>query len=346
MSNAKGISRISLGGARLELHPRTLRVGAALVLLLLVGTLAQLASGTIRIPLPDILLTLLGESSSNRNNLVVWELRAPRAVTGIAVGLALGAAGSVFQSVSRNALGSPDIIGFTRGAAAGAVVQIVFFNAGPVATAVSAVLAGLLTALVVYVLARRGRTTGGSRLILVGIGVGAFLAAMNTLLLARADIDLATKARVWLSGSLNARTWDDAAPVVIAVVLLLPLLAYYSRNLDILEMGDDQALQLGINPEKVRRVVLVAGTVLTAASVSAAGPIAFVALAAPHITSDLVRHARVHVVTSALMGAVLLVGADLLAIYISVRLATPVGLVTGTLGGAYLLWILTRSRNV
>ncbi|MGO1320649.1 MAG: iron chelate uptake ABC transporter family permease subunit, partial [Galactobacter sp.] len=203
-----------------------------------------------------------------------------------------------------------------------------------------------VTAALVYALARHKGKTGGYRLVLVGIGVSSFVGALNTLMLAKGDLDLATKARVWLSGSLNARTWDDATVVWVAVLIAVPALIVCARLLNVMEMGDDQAHQLGVRPERVRQVTMLAGVVLTAAAVAAAGPIAFVALAAPQLAARFTRAARVQVVLSGLTGAALLVAADLLSILLPVRLAMPVGLTTGLLGGLYLMWLLTRTKTV
>ena len=340
-----GAIRIGMGRARVGTDKRTLLLGAVLSGVGVVLATWSVASGTIDFSLKELLNALLlrGETTTE---LVVWSIRLPRAVAAIAVGMALGAAGCVFQSVSRNALGSPDIIGFTTGAATGAVMQIVRFNAGAVATALAAVAAGVLTALVVYLLSRNRGTTGGYRLVLVGIGVSAMLSAVNTLLLAWGELDLAVKARIWLSGSLNAREWMDVIPAVIGLMVCLPVLIGLSRELNILEMGDDQAKQLGVNTERTRLITMIAGVALTSVAVAAAGPIVFIALAAPQIVRRLTGTARVQVISSALFGAVLLLAADMTSRNLPTNFAVPVGLTTGVLGGVYLLWILTRQRAV
>lgn len=343
---ARRALRVELGGVRLGVERRTLMVGSALAAVILAAAAASLMSGSVALSVSQVLDALTGHADAEKTARVLWQIRVPRVATAVAVGMALGAAGCVFQSVSRNALGSPDIIGFTTGSATGAVVQIVLIGAGPAATTGAAVVTGLLTAAAVYALARKDGVSGGYRLVLVGIGVSAFVGAVNTLVMARGDLDLATQARVWLSGSLNARTWDDAWPPLLAVVVVLPVLVAMSRRLDILEMGDDQAGQLGLRAERIRLTVMFLGVTLTAAAVAGAGPIAFVALAAPQIAARLTRAARVQVISSALMGAALLLCADLLSVHLPVSAALPVGLVTGALGGVYLLWILTRSRSV
>lgn len=337
--------RVALGRVQVFVEKRTALLALALCLAAAALAVYSVASGTINYSLAEVAsaLALRGE---DKTELVIWSIRLPRAVAAIAVGMALGAAGSVFQSISRNALGSPDVIGFTTGAATGAVLQIVLYNKGATATALSAVAFGVVTAVIVYLLSRNRGSTGGYRLVLIGIGVSAMLSALNTLLLAWGDLDLAVKARIWLSGSLNAREWNDVYPALIALAICLPMLIYYSRPLNILEMGDDQAKQLGVNTERLRLIVMILGVLLTSVAVAAAGPIAFIALAAPQIVSRITGAARVQVICSGLFGAVLLLAADMISRNLPTSYAVPVGLTTGVIGGFYLLWILTRQKAV
>ncbi|MFJ4029017.1 FecCD family ABC transporter permease [Paenarthrobacter sp. NPDC089989] len=327
-------------------HPRTVMVVAALLVLVLVLGIVSMGTGTIRLSFGEVVGTLLGQNQNAGITKVVTGIRLPRLVTAVFVGASLGMAGAVFQSISRNALGSPDIIGFTTGSATGAVLQIVVFNAGAAATAVAAVLGGLVTAAVVYLLSIKGGVTGGYRLVLIGIGVGSILGALNTLLLAKGSLELAQSAFLWLSGSLNARSWDQALPVGVGFLVLAPVIMGYGRNLNLMELGDDSARQLGVRVERSRLMLMGAAVALTALATAAAGPIAFIALAAPQLVLRLTRASRVPLLSGAVMGAALLVGSDLLTIYLPVRAAIPIGLMTGLVGGAYLLWLLTRSRQL
>ena len=337
--------RFALGPMRLSLSASTAIVVAVAVLLLLVTGCAVLMIGTVRLSVGDVVGALVGGGPGKAER-VVWGIRLPRLLTAICVGAALGASGCVFQSVSRNALGSPDVIGFTTGAATGATAQIVLIGKGGLATSLAAVGAGLATAIAVYLLARQRGRTGGYRLVLIGIGVSGMLSAMTSILLARSDLDLASRAQVWLAGSLAARTWEHAGIGAIGVVVLVPVLAVFARRLSVMEMGDDQAEGLGVATERTRLVVMLVGVVLAASAVAAAGPIAFVALAAPQITRRLTGVAGVQVLASALVGSLLLVVADLVSVNLPSRLAVPVGLVTGVIGGLYLLWVLSAKEDV
>lgn len=337
---------MQLGPVVLRFRRRTAVVGTVLTAAAFLLGIAAMQTGTITLAFADVVAGVFGLSGDPKTARVVQQIRLPRTVTALGVGACLGAAGATFQSISRNTLGSPDIIGFTTGAATGAVAQIVLFNAGPGATALAAIAGGLLAAAAVYLLSWNGGVTGGYRLVLVGIGVGAMLGAVNTILLAKGDSALAASAHLWLSGSLAARTWGHAGPVIIAVVLLLPVLLAFARNLNQLEMGDDAARALGVRVERTRLLSMAAAVGLTAVATAAAGPIAFVALAAPQLATRLTRSPGVPIGTGALMGAVLMVGSDLLSQHLPIRAAVPIGLMTGLVGGIYLLWLLTRSKHI
>lgn len=322
---------------------RRITVLSIICLLLIVLCLLALGTGTITLSPNEVLTAIFGQGEA-KELLVIQKIRAPRVLTALGVGAALGAAGACFQSISRNPLGSPDIIGFTTGAATGAVAQIVLFNAGAWATGLAAMISGLLTAAVVYVLSYSRRTTGGQRLVIVGIGVGAMLGAVNTLLLSKGDADLAAQANLWLSGSLGGRSWADALMVGVALVVLLPLLMLHARSLTLLEMGDDTARALGIGAEAVRRITIFAAVCLTAAATAAAGPIAFVALAAGQIIRQLIGNRIVPIAAAALTGALLLIACDVITQHLPLQAQVPIGLATSLAGGLYLLWLLTRSR--
>ena len=335
-----------MNALRIPAAPRTVVVGIVLLATTaLLGVLAM-QTGTISFSFPEVMAAVFGLSDNPQAGMVIHRIRLPRTVTAIGVGLCLGAAGATFQSISRNALGSPDIIGFTTGAATGAVAQIILFNAGPAATALAAIAGGLLAAAVVYALSVRGGVSGGYRLILVGIGIGAMLGAVNTLLLLKGNEDLALQAQMWLSGSLAARTWEHAVPVAAAVVLLLPVLLVQGRSLGLLEMGDDVARALGVRVEASRLTSMAAAVGLTAVATAAVGPIAFVALAAPQLAARLTRSVQVPLGTGALMGAALMVACDLLTQRLPMTVHVPIGLMTGLVGGCYLLWLVTRSRSI
>lgn len=337
---------LRVGKFAVIVHPRvlaaTLLIAGCAVFLALVA----MTIGTMNISVGEVFsIVFLGEDRGTHST-IVRNIRLPRIVAGLCAGAALGASGAIFQSVSRNALGSPDVIGFTTGAATGAIVQIVLFQADALYVALGAVVGGLGTAFIVYVLARKGGVTGGYRLILTGIGVGAVLSAVNSLLMVMGDLDQAISANVWLSGSLDARKWDHAVPALIGVLVLLPCAVALAKRAAMLEMGDDIAAQLGINVERTRIGLVTVAVLLAGVAVGATGPIAFVALAAPQVARRVTRTQGLGILGAASMGAVLLVLADVTTQLLPTAATIPIGRMTGIIGGIYLIWLLVRSRQV
>jgi iron complex transport system permease protein len=322
---------------RVPLTAAALTAAAAALLVVSVGT------GDYPIAPADVVATLLGQGD-RATEFVVQTLRLPRALTALLAGAALGAAGAIFQSISRNPLGSPDIIGFTAGSAAAAVFVITVIGGGTAAVAAGAIAGGLLTALLVYGLAFRDGVQG-YRLVLVGIGIGATLEAVTGYLLTRGRIEDVQAASVWLTGSLNGRGWEHVWPTAIALALLLPATALLQRELKLIEMGDDTARALGVPVERSRLVVLVVGVLLTAVATAACGPVAFVALAAPQIARRLTAATGPGVMSAALMGAVLLLAGDVAAQRLFPATPLPVGVMTGAVGGLYLVWLLASEAR-
>jgi iron complex transport system permease protein len=330
----------------LRWRPRVALLCAAASCVCLVLALLLLGTGTLAFTPGEVLSALIGRGDNPMAERVILGLRLPRVLTALFVGASLGMAGAIFQSIARNPLGSPDIIGFTTGAATGAIVQIVLFDAGPLAVSLAAVASGMATAAAVFLLALKGHATGGNRLVLVGIGVGATLTGVNTVLLVVGDLDRAVSAQVWLAGSLTARTWSHAAPAAAALVLIVPIALGYGTRLSLLEMGDDTASQLGVPVERTRLAMVTTAVALTATATAAAGPIAFVALAAPQLAKRLGRSPEVPLLAAAAIGAALLLLADLISRRFPFNLDMPIGLTTGLVGGLYLLGLLAGSRKV
>ena len=228
----------------------------------------------------QVIDTLLG--GGTRSSRIFVPLRAARIVAALLVGAALGLSGAIFQVISGNTLGSPDIIGFTNGAATGALLQIIVFNSGPVEIAAGAVIGGLATSLLVWLMTRH---TGlrGFRLVLVGIGVGSTLAALNSLLVVRASLTQAQTAASWLAGSLNDIVWERSFTLMIAMALVVPALLLVARPLGAIRFGDNVAAGLGVSVNRYRVAALFIGVLLVSLATATTGPVAFVALAAPHI---------------------------------------------------------------
>ncbi|MBD8518045.1 FecCD family ABC transporter permease [Plantibacter sp. CFBP 8804] len=333
-----GRRTVRIGRVSWVVHRRELIVVGALVAVVVgVGAFA-LTQGEYRIPLDKLLAAFTGTGSESVLRIVL-EWRLPRVVIAVVGGVALGLSGAIFQSITRNPLGSPDIIGFNSGAFTGALIVTLVVGGNYAAMVSGALIGGLATALVVYLLAW-SRGVQGFRLIVIGIAISAVLNAFNDYLQLRADLNAAIAAASWGMGSLADLGWQDVVPVTIAVAVLVPLLALMSRRLGMLEFGDDIASALGIPVERTRLLLLVIGVALTATVTAVAGPIIFVALAAPQLARRLTRSAGITLVPSAAMGAALLLVSDVVAQRIIAPAALPVGAVTVTLGGIYLIALL------
>lgn len=327
------------GGRTVVLHLPGAVVAVCALVLALAASLVALATGPYPLS-PSALVEVLGGGGDATARFIVVDQRLARAVAAIVVGGALGASGAVFQSLSRNPLGSPDVVGFTRGAATGGLVAIIVLGGvGPVVTVAGAVTGGAATAAVVVALSVR-RGAGGERLVLAGIAVGQMLAAVNDYLLTVAEVESAEAARAWQYGSLNGVTWQSVGPVLVVLTVLLPVGLVLCAPARVLEMGDDAAAGLGVRPRALRVGMIAYGVLLSAVSVAVAGPIGFLALAAPQVARRLSGATGLQLLPSACVGAALLAAADLAAGRALSPFQIPVGLVSSALGGLYLAWLV------
>ncbi|MEC3976617.1 FecCD family ABC transporter permease [Amycolatopsis sp. H20-H5] len=323
-----------------RLDSRTAITVLGLALAVFAAGAVSMTSGDYPLSVGEVVKTLFGFGDAG-TEFIVTTLRLPRLLTALLVGGALAVSGAILQSLTNNSLGSPDIVGFTEGSATGALLVIVIFHGGMLEVAAGALAAGLVTALVVALLAFKGGVQG-FRLILIGIGTSAMLVAANSYLITRASVQDAYAAQAWLVGGLNGRGWEHVVPVAIALIVLLPLGFYYGTRLSLLEMGDDSAKGLGVPVERSRLVLIGVSVGLCAVATAAAGPIAFVALAAPQLAKRLTRSSGPGLTASALMGALLLVVSDLATQRLFPEEQLPVGVATGAIGGIYLIWLLSH----
>lgn len=327
----------------LLVHPRSVAIGAWLVLVAAGASLASLSVGDFPVTPLDVARTLLGNGSP-ATDYVIFQLRLPRLLTALAAGAAFGASGAIFQSLTRNPLGSPDIIGFSAGAGTGALVTLLVIGAGLSRAGLGAIVGCAASATVVYLLAYR-RGTHGYRLVIIGVGVQAMLTAANYYLLMRANVYDAQSAAWWLVGSLNARDIDHVLLVGAPLLFLLPAALALNRRGRMLEMGDESARALGVAVEPSRLALIATGVGLAGTATAAVGPVAFVALAAPQLARRLTRATGPGMLPAALMGAVLLVVSDFIAQHLLGSSQLPVGVVTSSLGGLYLVWLLGWARQ-
>ncbi|MEU8320064.1 iron chelate uptake ABC transporter family permease subunit [Nonomuraea sp. NPDC048881] len=342
---------LRLGALSWRLRPRAVAVGVTGLALLVVLMALNMRIGDLPMSLAEVLQGTFDVNSPA--HFVIMELRLPRALTGALVGAALALSGAIIQSIARNPLASPEILGVTTGASVTVVAGVV--ASGSVYGGTSGLLAdlgipalallgGLLGASVVYGLAWR-RGLDGYRLVLVGIGVAAVFTNVKFWLLTVGDVNDTGRAMVWISGSLNGRGWEHVVPVALALAVLVPATLLGTRSLDALRFGDDVVTALGVRVNAARALLILAAVLLAAVATASAGPIAFVALAAPQIALRLTRSARPPLLCSAVTGAVLTAGADLIARTVFSPIELPVGIVTAVLGAPYLIHLIWRARK-
>ncbi|MFT3799110.1 FecCD family ABC transporter permease [Microbacterium sp.] len=324
---------------------RQAAVAATCLAVAVAAAVVAITLGDYPLTLAQVLSALTG-GGEDFHRMIVLEWRLPVAVAAVLFGGLLGIGGAIFQSLTRNPLGSPDVIGFDAGSYTAVVVAILVFGArGYWTLASAALIGGLATAFVVYLLAYR-RGVQGFRLIIIGIGVSAMLGSINSYLITRADLDDAMTVGFWGAGSIGRVSWGSMGPSLLVGALIVAAAAALSPALRRLELGDDAATNLGTRPTPARLGLMVVGVATTALVTAAAGPIGFIALAAPQLARRLTRSPGVSLLASATMGAVVLCLAHLLSLLIAqVFRAIPVGLITVCLGGLYLIWLLIREAR-
>lgn len=342
---------VRVGPISARLDARAIAVSWVMLAAIAVVFCWTVSVGDFPVPIRDVVRTLLGGGTAD-SQFIVRELRLPRALVGLMVGAAFGLSGAILQTLARNPLASPDIIGVTQGAALAAVGVIVLGGSGDLLAGVAglgvplaALLGGLGAAALVYLLSFR-RGILGYRLVLIGIGVGATMTAGLQYLLTRATIYEAARATVWLTGSLNGRGWEHVRPVFVGLVVLVPVSLVLGRQLRLLQMGDDAARGLGATVERSRIALIVCAVGLASLATASAGPVAFVAFIAPVVARRLVGSGHLALVPSMLMGALLVLASDLLARRALAPTELPVGIVTSIIGAPYLLWLLWRANRI
>ncbi|GGS07692.1 iron ABC transporter [Streptomyces aureoverticillatus] len=307
----------------------------------------SISVGDFPIGLPQVIATLFGRGEQV-DQFIIMDLRMPRALAGLVVGIALGVSGAITQSIARNPLASPDVLGITGGASAVAVFLVTVSGGasaaviGSVGLSAAALAGGLGTGLLVYFLAWR-RGIDGFRLILIGISVSAVMEAITTWLLTSADIRDVARAQAWLVGSLEDRSWDEVGSAGWCTLALLVVVACVAFQFKPMHFGDEVAAGLGVRYQMVRAVLLLCAVLLAGVAVSAAGPVPFVALVAPQVAMRLARCPTPPLAASGMVGALLLIGSDLVA-RTALPITLPVGVVTAAIGGPFLVYLLVRAN--
>ncbi|MEU8625298.1 iron chelate uptake ABC transporter family permease subunit [Streptomyces sp. NPDC048669] len=338
-----GYSVIRIGArGRFLLHRRAAVAATVLVAVLAVVCVAYLCVGESFVAPGEVLKVVLGRPSADE--LVVGTLRLPRMVVGLLVGLAFGVAGALIQTVARNPLASPDIIGISQGASALTVGAMTFGVTSYTVLPYLSVIGGVAAAALVYLFAWRGGLHA-TRFVLIGIGFAIALRSVTTLFLTKGDYLVAQQAQIWMTGSLNGRGYDEAAPIGLTLLVLLPAMLWAARAQRTVTMDDDTATALGVRLGRVRLGLVALGVILASVATGTAGPVDFVALLAPQIARRMTRTAQIPLLCSALLGAVIVVFADLLARRLFSPTELPVGVLTAAVGAPYLIWLIIRGHG-
>ncbi|HWJ63976.1 MAG TPA: iron chelate uptake ABC transporter family permease subunit [Acidimicrobiales bacterium] len=340
-----GLLTVRLWGISWRTSVRAVGVSLVLAAVVVVGMAWSVSVGDFPIPIGDVVKEISGIGGTTDSDFIIHTLRLPRVLTGILVGFAFGVSGQIFQRMVRNPLASPDILGLSSGAALGAVFSIVILESGTISATGAALIGSVCTVIAIYLLAIK-QGISSYRLVLVGIGITALLDAGVEYLLTRAELNDAHRATVWLTGSLNGRGWEFVRPLTLALAILVPVAMACTRNLRVLELGDDTASALGVSLRRSKLGLTLSGAGLAAAATAAAGPVGFVALVAPQIARRLVGERAVGIVPAGLVGAAVMVFADLIARRVFSPTELPVGVITAVVGAPYLLWLLARANKI
>ncbi|MBM6616631.1 FecCD family ABC transporter permease [Bacillus suaedaesalsae] len=293
-------------------------------------------------PVLDVIRVLLGEQVKGAS-FAVGTIRFPRMIAGVFAGFAFGVVGHVFQTILRNPLANPNVIGITAGSSAAAVFCIIVLQASNMIVSIASIIGGLATVVVIFLLSK-GTSFSIGRLILIGIGIQAMLnAIISYLLLIGRQHDIPTAMR-WLTGSLNGAKMENLYPLIITVLILAPLVIALGKRLDMLELGEQAATSLGVNTNKTRLILIISSVLIIALATATTGPIAFVAFLSGPIAKRLVGVGFSSIIPAGLVGIILVLGADLIGQFAFVA-RYPVGVITGILGAPYLIYLLIRMNR-
>lgn len=328
------------GPVKLRLDVKSLCVTAIFLVAVIALALFSLMVGTYKLSIAEVFSALFGfgEITSFKRTVVI-DWRLPRVLAAIVFGAGLAVSGAIFQSITRNPLGSPDILGFSSGSYTGAlVVMLVFKSMSFTPIAIGALIGGFATAFLIYLFAfRKGMQS--FRLIIAGIAISTILGSINSMLLLQSKAEVALTAGAWGVGSLNGVDWLHVLPGIILVLVMILLALIMNRPLREMELGKDVAKSHGVHFDLTQLFLIVVGVSLTAAATAIMGPVTFVALAAPQIALRFTNTAESLAPTAA-VGAFILLSADILAQRAIPGMILPVGVLTLSLGGLYLVWLL------
>ena len=316
---------------------------------LLAALLLSMAIGSVFVPPTELWRVLTGAASNETSRTILLDIRLPRTMLIALVGAALGGSGAAYQGLFRNPLADPYLIGVASGAGLGAVLAMSvnwpYTALGLLAIPLAAFIASLLTVYIVYLLSNIGGTVPTTSLILAGVAVSSFAVSLTSFLMLRSTGEV-RRALGWLLGGVSLVGWDVTLTLIPYLAIGLTVLLLNGYSLNVMQFGDDQAAQMGLNVRRAKFIIIVAASLVTAAAVSFAGIIGFVGLVVPHIVRIWwgVDYRRL-IPLSIIGGATVLLFADLLARIVMAPQELPVGIVTALAGAPFFLWVLRHSKN-
>ena len=319
------------------------------LLVLLIMLILSMAIGSVFIPPLEVWRVLTGTASNETFRTILLDIRLPRTALIALVGAALAGSGATYQGLFRNPLADPYLIGVASGAGLGAIaamsIQWPYTALGLLTVPLAAFLCSLLTVYLVYTFARIGRTVPTANLILAGVAVSSFALSINSFLMLRSTGEV-RRALSWLLGGVSLVGWNVTLALIPYLVVGMTMLVLTGYSLNLLQFGDDQATQMGLNVRRARIIIIVAASLVTAAAVSFAGIIGFVGLVVPHIVRIWwgVDYRRL-IPLSILGGASFLLIADVLSRIVLAPEELPVGIVTALAGAPFFLWVLRGAKN-
>ena len=341
MKNQSSEFKFIMAGMR-KRRQRWILVTSILLLLTCIFCCAMLLLGNTIYPIQEVIRALLGEQIAGAS-FAVNTIRFPRMLAGLFAGFAFGVAGYVFQTMLRNPLANPNVLGITSGSSAAAVLCITMFRTSNTVVSIASIIGGLVTVAIMFLLSR-GKSFSIGRLILIGIGIQAILdAVISYLLLVSSQQDIPAALR-WLNGSLNGSKIEELPPLIITVVIFTPIVLLLGKHLNMLELGEQMATSLGVATDKTRMLLIVSSVLMIAIATATTGPIAFVSFLAGPIANRLVGNSFSNIIPAGLVGASLVLVADLIGQF-ATEYRFPVGVITGLLGAPYLILLLIRMNR-
>lgn len=329
---------------------RALVIGLIILSLMAVMFVISLNTGFIKLTPGEVFQTVIGQGT-DQQELILYQFRLPRMVIAILVGVGLAVSGTVLQGIVRNPLADPGIIGINAGAGLAVMLFVSFFSTemgdSVYILPLAAFMGAGLTAVIIYAFSyKKGEGVSPMRLILVGVAVAAGISALMIVLTLKLDPRTYQFLATWLAGSIWGSNWSFVYSLLPWLAILIPFVYIKSSVLDVLNLGDETSISLGVNLEKERRILLMAAVGLAASSVSVSGGIGFVGLIAPHITRQLVGNNHNYVIPiSALLGGILVLTADTIGRVLLQPAEIPAGIIVAIIGAPYFLYLLAKLND-